>query len=233
MINTKKLAALFAFTALSGSTLLPAVEVTVAESGGTTLFFDVSPNDTIESMLTEAAAYLGEEKQNAGWRINLCSGYAEEELFCKFVDRRDYYAPVAESVIKDIRFIVLTLGNQPLVKLKKFKSSLKNSGDQLETTHPLNVWRVIFSSNDTISAMHSIKRRRNVWKSFMSGMAESLQEASDGNNIKPEYVVDFAAKIGVDPNSIIPFIQQKDWSGFVKQLLESVPREGDPERYDQ
>lgn len=233
MNKIKKCISRFALLALLVTIPVSAIEVAVVAPCGEKVVIDVNPDETIGNVMAELNRHFVREGDQGLFLFGSCDLNDEEGLVCKAAEIRDYYAKVPESVVKDIQFIILTLGNEPLVKLKKYKSRLKTAGDHLENIHPLNVWRVIFSDSDTISAMHNVRRRRDVWKSFIKGMAKSFQEASDKNNMDSEYIEDFARKLNINLADITPFLEQQDWAGFIKQLLIIVPRDGEPGRYDQ
>jgi hypothetical protein len=144
----------------------------------------------------------------------------------------NYFSDVPQEAVESIRFIVLSLGNQPLLKLKKLKPDLKAAGDHLNNVHPLKLWGIIFTDNEMIAAMHSIKNRKLVWKSFMEGMGDSLEESATMGNMKPEYIEAFAEAVKVEIGHITDEINKRNWNAFVKKLIQHVPREGDPSRYN-
>lgn len=196
---------------------LSSVHVIIATEEGESIFFDVDPNDSINDLI----------------EANVKQSSLNEIMQPRFQDHRDYYAPTSEAALKDMRFIISTLGNEPLLKLKQHKKNLTEAGDRLNNVHPLNFWKEIFSDEKMTSAFHNIKRRSKVWKSFIKGMGKSLQEAVDGDNLKDEYIQDFASKVNIDVNHIKDSLQKCDWSEFAKQLLTHVPRHGNADRYDQ
>lgn len=197
---------------------LPSIDIIIATEEGETILFDVDPNDSIKELIEGA---------------NINKSTLNEIMQPRFEDHRDYYAPTSEAALKDMRFIISTLGNEPLLKLKQHKKNLTEAGDRLKDVHPLNFWKEIFSDEKMTSAFHNIKRRGKVWKSFIKGMGKSLQEAVDGNNLKDEYIQDFASKVNIDVNFIKDSLQKCDWSEFAKQLLNHVPRQGNIDRYNQ
>ncbi len=203
------------------------LEMSIEENGNKASFF-VDSDIPAEKLLKEFVEYLDEKD-----RLSAIEMIENSELFARVTDSRDYYGTVTDSQVKDMCFIVMTLGNEPLLKLKQYKNDLESAGDRLDSVHPLNFWKTIFSDEKTISAMHSIKHRKKVWKSFIKGMGKSLQLAFDANNLKPEYITDFATHLEIDPAAIQPFITKNDWEELAKQLLILVPREGNIDRYDQ
>lgn len=209
---------------------LHAIDVVVEVPSGEHIRFEASPEDTLENIFSVIESF-GYEQEASSYTFTYLP--CKDELLCKAAKVRDYNAPVPASIVKDIRYIILTLANQPLLKLKKYKDSLKTAGDRLDKIHPLNIWKEIFTDNEMIPAINNIKRRTTVWDNFMKGMGKSLDEAREVNDLKPEYIEDFCQKIGVKPSLILPFINANDWEGFVKQLINHVVRDGEPHRYDQ
>lgn len=134
---------------------------------------------------------------------------------------RPYWIETSQEQIDGIRFIVLTLGKEPLLKLKKLENDLNRAADKFERVHPLNVWRIIFSNNETISALHNIKNRKLIWKKFMKGMGESFDEARDFNDLKDEYIHDFANRLSLSEPEIKKLLVSENWNGFVEYLLAS------------
>ncbi|MEC7840352.1 MAG: hypothetical protein VX777_09975 [Chlamydiota bacterium] len=220
--------ALIASTALLQRPLL-GVGVNIITGDGTVQSLDVDPETSIRELLS----FVQTKGQNVHFEFWDTSIDGDDELVCKAKQLRDYYAPVTAEIEEDMKFIVITLGNEPLLKLKKYKDDLKKAGDRLDEVHPLHFWRVIFTDEKATSAMHNIKRRKKVWKSFIKGMGQSLEEACDRDNLKTEYLEDFANKVDIDVNVITKPIQKRDWSEFAKQLLINVSRNGNIDRYDQ
>jgi hypothetical protein len=225
---------LLALLAVGASHQVIGVDIFVKTASGEILSFDVDPDETIGHVIEQVDNYLGDKGTLfTPYYFDFQTQYEDEVLVCKAKQLREYFKETSGKHIDDMRFIILTLGNEPLLKLKKFKSSLKSAGDRIDDVHPLHFWSVIFSDNETISAVHSMKRRRKIWKPFMKGMGQSLDEAADRNNIRPEHIQDFASRIGIDQSLFEEFLNNKDWGGFVKALLTHVPRPEGTDRYDQ
>lgn len=162
-----------------------------------------------------------------------CEENSNIKIISRAINLRDYYAPITASILKDIRFIIMTLGNEPIIKLKNYKPQLEDAGNRLDEVHPLNFWRVIFTDEKLTSAIHNIYKRKKVWKNFIKGMGKSLDEAVERNNLNHEYIEDFAKQIGIDIRLIKKPIDKKDWEEFAKSLLSHVHRNGHLDRYDQ
>ncbi|CRX37609.1 hypothetical protein [Estrella lausannensis] len=206
-------------------------ELLLERDSGEVVSLEVDDRAPFSVVIEEARTLLENERgvALAGWltRVSFENPAAKAAL-----DTRDYYRQTNKTELDAIRYIVLTLGNEPLFKLYKYEGEMKKAGERFSTVHPLNIWKEIFTSNDTTSALFNARGRKLVWKPFMKGMAESLQEAYDGNNMKEEYIADFAAKVGIDPSQVKKPIYAQDWSGFVQTLLDNAKKPGKDDRYD-
>ena len=224
-------AGLFIFPILLSSFTADGTEMLLERGNGEVVSLEVDEMTTVHALFQEAKL-LAEGDSGV-----ILAGFVPKLSFENpsakaFVDKRDYYRPMTKVELDAIRFIVLTLGNEPLYKLYKYESDMKKAGDKFSTVHPLNLWMEIFTTKDTTSAIFNARNRKLVWKPFMKGMAESLQEAYDGNNLKEEYVLDFAKKVGIDPDLVRKPLYAQDWSGFVQALLDNTKKSGKDDRYD-
>lgn len=146
---------------------------------------------------------------------------------------RNYDAKVTSKEKEDISFIVTTLGRGSLKKLLTAKSSLKKAGTRVDHVHPLRFIGSIFSDEEMKVGILQIKERGGwVAKEFFNGMYESLTTESNLQNLKIEYITDFANYLEIDSNLVIKPIQDKDWKGLISILIEVIPRSGNPNRYD-
>ena len=145
---------------------------------------------------------------------------------------RDYVGGVTHNEIKDIRFIVVTLANVAILKLPKHERQLNEAGNRIDHVHPLNFWRVIFSDKEMTSAMHSIKRRSVVWKRFIKGSSNSFEEERTRKNLQEEFIRDFTSQLNIDHSPVAAALNNREWKEFVELLLDLVPREDNPGRYD-
>ncbi len=146
---------------------------------------------------------------------------------------RDYYAGVSKQEKKDIAYIVNTLAKDSLVSLASSKSSLKKAGDRIEKVHPLNFLMVIFSDEELKAGIHAIRGRTSwIWDEFMGGVNSSMKEESAKDNLKLEFINDFAQKVGIQTAVILPSIQNGKWEELVDTLINTIPRKNDPNRYN-
>lgn len=145
---------------------------------------------------------------------------------------RDYFEPLSQQDRTDIYYILRTLANSTLIKIGGQKSSLKRAGDRIEHIHPLKFLQFVFSEEELKVCMRNVQGRSWVWKEFLEGLTTSLKNEASLNNISMQYVTDLAKKINVDVNLILPWIQNRRWEDLVNGLIQYVPRQSGPNRYD-
>lgn len=159
-----------------------------------------------------------------GIEVSLCSS--------KKSPARNYYAPITQQEKDDLAYIINTLAKSSLLSIASSKSSLKKAGDRIDHLHPLKFLMGIFTDEELKANISAIKNRGWVWDKFYDGIEGSLFEESKKNNIKAEFVMDFSRTIGINAQLILPSIKQKKWKEFVNILIDTIPRKGNPERYD-
>jgi len=150
----------------------------------------------------------------------------------KGIINRNYDTPVSSHEKKDLLYIVNTLARNSLMSIASDKGSLKKAGDRINHLHPLRFLMTIFTDEEMKADISAIRSRGWVWSSFYDGLEGSLKEESKKGNIKTEFVMNFAQIIGINPDKILPAIQDKRWKDFVNILIDTVPRTGNPNRYD-
>ncbi len=145
---------------------------------------------------------------------------------------RDYYDPLTSEDNANIRHIVLSLANKSLISLLANKKHLEDVGDRVDHVHPLKFCLPIFTDEEMKVAIRNVRARGWVWDSFIGGMADSFETERALDNMKVEFLVDFANEVGVDVNLLYPAVQQRKWEAFVDLLIKHVPRRGDYDHYD-
>lgn len=146
---------------------------------------------------------------------------------------RNYSAIVTPSEKKDINYIVDTLANASLKNLWDQEDSLNRAGDRINHVHPLRFLMVVFTDEKLKVDIRNIRNRGGkVWRKFIKGLEESLLEESQrlDNNMKPEYIQEFAAIVKINPALLFPSAQALRWGEFVQILIDKVPRSGDSGR---
>lgn len=145
---------------------------------------------------------------------------------------RNYQYPVSSSERSDIKYIITTLATGSWTQLLKNKSSLEKAGDRVDSVHPLRFLQCIFSEEELKAGLHSIYDRSRIYKHFTDGLFDSLEQESNRDNLKEEYVIDFSNNLGINPALIMPLITNKKWSNLLSTLINLLPRKGNPGRYD-
>lgn len=146
---------------------------------------------------------------------------------------RDYSASVTKKEKEDITFIVTTLGRSSLKKIWDAESSLKKAGDRVDRVHPLKFLSTILNHEETKVGLLQIKERGGVVaKKFFNGLYDGLSVESNLNNLKPEYIEDFARSLKINSASIVGPITSKNWKELINVLVELLPRNGKQNRYD-
>jgi hypothetical protein len=144
---------------------------------------------------------------------------------------RNYAAGTKAAESADIAYIVKTLANGSLPKIKSAESSLKKAGDRIDHIHPLQFLICVFTNEELKVCMRNLQGRTWVWKDFLSGITEALSQEDARGNLLP-FIQDFATKIKVDVNILLPILQAGRWERFVNVLIELVPREAGADRYN-
>lgn len=145
---------------------------------------------------------------------------------------RNYNAPLIDAHKNDIAYIVKTLANESLIKIKSSEGALKKAGDRVDHVHPLQFLYYVFSNEELLVGIRNIQGRSWVGKSFMEGLTKSLNQEGLKGNILP-HAKHFAGRLNIDHNKIIPLLKDKQWDKFVNKLIEIVPRSGEIDRYNQ
>lgn len=145
---------------------------------------------------------------------------------------RNYSTPVTLLEKQDISYIVNTLGMSSLSKITKAKSSLKKAGNRIDNVHPLRFLLCVFTDEQMKASVHAMEGRSWVWTEFLSGLKKSLEEESQKDNMKMEFITDFASRLGITVDLIYPSISQHQWNQLVSILIDKIPRNSDADRYN-
>ncbi|MDP1835759.1 MAG: hypothetical protein Q8K75_07510 [Chlamydiales bacterium] len=238
MIKTAALMPLLALNAY-------AVEIVVMPTDGDQVLLELSPYNTLE----ELDQHLNTIDQENGHWVLLATRNSGESIFptadYNINDResdsykrdinegaRDYYyEPTAEDK-SNISFIVKTLANHNEASLLFKKGQIEAAGARIEHIHPLKFLQMIFMDEELKVGMRNIRKKSWVWKSFRSGLCDSLNDEQRVDNMRDEYLARFCAAVDLDHNVVAGLYQQKAWRDFVESLVTNVPRKGDHRRYD-
>ena len=153
-------------------------------------------------------------------------------LRAKQTVRRDYETAVTEPEKKDLTYIVTSLANDSLISLGTSKSSLKKAGDRIDHIHPFRFLMTVFTDEKLKAGAHAIRDRGGwVWEGFIDGLTGSLKEEAARLNLL-QFAPDFAQKVKIDLALILPSLEQGKMTEFVNVLIDKIPREINPNRYD-
>jgi len=235
---------LFLFMGLTClSRMLCAEHVVIESLNGESYAFEVNSEDTFldvvhaiesldqESFLSDERTF-GEEihvfKINIGGRKALSNTLLAKKIR---TEARNYAAGISASESTDITYILKTMANSSLPKIKSAETSLKKAGDRIDHVHPFYFLACIFTNEELKVCIRNLQGRAWVWKEFLKGITDSLAEEDAQGNLLP-FVEDFSAKLKVDANVILPILKSGRWERFVNTLIDIVPREGGANRYN-
>lgn len=145
---------------------------------------------------------------------------------------RNYDNPLTADEKSTIAYIVNTLANNSYARLLLMKGDLDRAGAKIDHVHPLRHIAAIFSDEQLKVNIRNIKKKSLVWKNYVSGLGNSLSEEAARNNLTSDFVEDFARTLKLDPSHVQPMIGQQSWSSLIDYLIDAIPRQGNPRRYD-
>lgn len=185
--------------------------------------------------IQECLASEGQERELSGWdsfKMFFLRNRASTEYLSKStkIEARSYEAGVTPAQAADIAYIVKTLANSSLPKIKSAESSLKKAGERIDIVHPLQFLSCIFSNEELKVCLRNLQGRTWVWKDFLGGLTDTLAEENARGNVAP-YLSDFAQKAHVNATELNPSAQAGNWKRFVNKLIELAPRAPGSDRY--
>lgn len=228
---------------------LKAVEIIVDTGNESVHSFYMGPEDSLVDMIDTIAFHFDEANSTASpcastafqrdigaFRLELAVN--KGKIIAKSAKNpdeppRDYFNSLSQADRDDIGYIVVTLANNSLFKILGHKSSLESAGDRVEHVHPFKFLETIFTNEELKVGIRNIQNKGGwVWSDFLEGITDSLTKEAAVDNLKEEYVKDFAKNVKIDQKLISPSLKKRDWKKFVQVLIDNVPREGNPNRYD-
>lgn len=215
--------------------------VVVEEHVGEAHVFTVDPKEPFGDVIMNISKHLSEESNGIGSdptsqvqmqvlpeNYNIIMHLAKKPRSTA----RSYAAGVTAGEAGDITYIVKTLSNSTLPKIKSAESSLKKAGDRIDHVHPLQFLLCVFTREELKVAVRNLEGRTWVWTDFLKGLTDTLSEENGKNNIQP-FLQDFSSKLNIDINILLPLQQGNRWEKFVTTLIAIVPRADGSGRYDQ
>lgn len=222
---------------LLGCAQASAEHVVVSGSSGQSyvmeLDTDLSFSEVVDQLLHEVAAVELQNQQEVieGVSITRSNGIFMAKAVQKLPDPRDYYAPLTVAEKEDLTYILKTLANSSLIKIKSCEGDIKKAGDRIDNLHPFQFLAAIFMDEELKVYVRNIYGRSWVWKGFLNGVTTSLTRESSIDNVLT-YTKDFANRVGVSYDKIYSLLKQSQWEKLVDVLIKDVPRGGDSGRYD-
>lgn len=133
-----------------------------------------------------------------------------------------------------LSWIIKKIAWDDIVSIGKNTFKIIAEGKKLDSLHPLRFCEIIFTDELLKCGAHAIRQDRTklIQDRFYYGIIDSLEEESAVNNLKIEYIKDFAKNVKIKESLILPLLQQKKWKGFVDCLIDNIPRKNNPERYN-
>jgi hypothetical protein len=156
----------------------------------------------------------------------------DKESNDQYTGFRFYDQLVSNPERQDIHFIIVTLANKSLVSLLNYKKPLEDAGKRVNHVHPLRFLESIFADEEMKVAMHNVRKRGWVWDDFFKGLAGSLGEESNQNNMTTHMVLDFCTNLEISSTEILPLVNMHQWKELIDALIRLVPRKGDFDHYD-
>jgi len=147
-------------------------------------------------------------------------------------EKRNYDRVVTSPEKNDLSYILNALARNTWASILSEKSSIKKAGARINHLHPLRFLMTIFTDEQLKADISAVRSRGIIWRNFFEGLEESLKQESQRDNMRSEYIVDFANTVGIGEKLISPSIKDKQWKEFVNILIDKIPRAGNPTRYD-
>lgn len=145
---------------------------------------------------------------------------------------RDYSASVSKNEKADIAFIVKTMAYDSLFSIGKKRPDLKKAGGRIEHVHPFRFLMTVFQDEELKCGIAAI-RDQICWvkNGFFDGLIGSLKEENSRNNLMP-YVDDFSTSVKVPSKNIESLLKNGAYQEFIDYLIDNIPRQNDPNRYN-
>ena len=247
-MNKKFISALSIGILCAGINTSDAFQAVLEDMNGDFYSVYIDPNTPFKDLVSEiqntfsvcynelSEELSGGQAMEIGWRLSLPEyqigiQQIKKESQAEKSSYRDYYKQLEEPDMKDIHFIVSTLGNitNPL-KIASKEKALKTAGGNIDSVHPLIFLTYVFTNEELKVAMHKMEGKFLVWGNFIDGLAASLKQEKEKGNLMP-FVSDFARNVQIDSKLITEHLEKGRWKEFVKVLIHNIPRKGETDRY--
>jgi hypothetical protein len=240
----KRLTPLIFIMAIGSFNLGFSTEVSVINQRGEEERFVVEKTDSFLTVLEYIGNYLEDQELKEGqeWLesnskhlhldLMICEAGMTVKPFKKNINSRNYQSPVSPQEKKEIRYIITTLAQNSLTNIASSKSTLKKAGDRIDHIHPLRFLSTVFTDEELKVGVHAIRDRGWIWDEFLSGIIGSFKEESAHQNMKAEFIHDFATNVGINVYFVLQPIQEGRWKDLINVLIDTIPRANDPNRYN-
>jgi hypothetical protein len=214
-------------------------EVVIMTPSGNSLTLEIDPSTSFNDILQEVEAQLYEIDDPLLYEHArpILIDFSGSVTPCKATYKgqsipRNFAVQVTQEEKKLMRKLLTSMAKNTWAELLSNSSSMNKIGDKIDHIHPLRFLQAIFSDEELKGCLHSIKDRSLIWKKFFSGVSESLEEEANRNNMRPEFINEFASSLNLNPSLVKDSIEKKKWKEFLDILFKYLPRGGDPERHD-
>jgi hypothetical protein len=216
--------------------VLLAESVVIEDSQGELYSVEIQSDDSFLNLIDyissiSQAPEIENFEEIRTFRIMISKNAIPLEQLRKTLITRKYEAGVSDKQSADIATILKTLADSSLYHIRNSESYLNRVGDRIKQVHPFHFLSCIFTNEELKVCIHNLQGRSWVWKGFLNGITSSLDEENGRDNLL-KYTSDFAAKIKIDPNVILPILKAKNWERFIDTLIDIVPRNGCTDRYN-
>ncbi len=114
--------------------------------------------------------------------------------------------------------ILMILAEHGKISLLFKQGHLKQLGAQINHLHPLKFLSTIFKDPNLRECMKKVADDYFKWNGFMEGLAPSLTKEADKGKLE-KHLLDFAEDIGISPDHIRKYFQNRDWESLVHSLM--------------
>ena len=124
----------------------------------------------------------------------------------------------SETDAKCIRELIGFIGENGRIACFVNSSELNAMGAQIGHVHPLKFLSTIFKDPRLRLCVRYISEDSIKWGKFMGGLAPNLTKEANKGKLE-QYLVPFAEDIGVPPDLIRKYFQNRDWEALVHRLM--------------
>lgn len=207
-----------------------AKDILITASSGESFIMDVEASTPFLDVVEQIECFVGDSGTELEMSYTLGLPHFSKKPKSQ-KGPRNFANPVSPAEKESIRYILTSLAKYNWIQLAKEESSLKKTGDKIDHIHPFRFLECVFTDEELKAALHAVRNKSLVWGNYYDGMRDSLSDESDANNLV-QFVPDFANRVGVNINDILPLVQSRQWSVFINYLIDTVPRQGGSGRYD-